>query len=155
MTVISRINPTTNIIETKNLFYEMIQAWDETLTCDDSHTIDELMSFDESLPAEDLLKVLFDGNDFIMTNVSNIHIDELGNISAKEFYEIEPYLDDSTIIDDTTLMLDDTYVFDDTAEFDTFFQYVLGLDVTMNDIQTIRIDPSNQNIISKLKDGIS
>jgi len=153
MTTIARINPTTTQIECLQDFFEMTQAWTDSLTCTNENTIEESLEFNESLGGEFLFQTLFDNNTFLMENVTTIGIGEFGSISAINFIETESNLEATETIDDAST-LDDTYSFNDTNEFHTFFQYVCGLDATMTDITKIQIDPSNANIISFIKEGL-
>lgn len=154
MTIIGRIDPILKKISVLNNFFEMTQVFNESLTCINENTIDELLSFEESLGGEFLFQTLFDNNQFFMEDMTTIGIGEFGSISAKNFIETESNLELTENIDDTS-NLDDTYSFNDTSEFHTFFEYLGGLDVTMTDISKIQIDPSNANIISFIKEGIS
>jgi len=154
MTVIGRIDPTESTISVLNNFFEMTQVFNEIDECDETTEIEESLSFDESLGAEFLLETLFDENDFTMEDITIIGINEYGSISAVNFIETESNLELTENIDDTST-LDDTYSFNDTSEFHTFFEYLGGLNVTMTDISKIQIDPSNANIISFIKEGIS
>ena len=154
LSTIGRIDPINKLISISNEIFEMTQVFNETDECDEATEISEDLFFDESLGAEFLLETLFDGNNFIMEDVTGIQIDEFGSISAINFIETEPNLEATEVCDDTS-ELDDTYQFDDSGEFHTFFEYVFGLDVTMTDITKIQIDPNNANIISFIKEGIS
>ena len=154
MAIIGRIDPTLKKISVLNNFFEMTQVFNESLTCTNENTIDESLSFEESLGGEFLFQTLFDNNQFFMEDMTTIGVGEFGSISAKNFIETESNLELTENIDDTS-NLDDTYSFNDTSEFHTFFEYLGGLDVTMTDISKIQIDPSNANIISFIKEGIS
>jgi len=146
LTVIGRIDNTGRILAKQ--IVEMTESWNDATEFDDVIEIDDDLNFEDASGGELLLKSLFGNSDWGIEAVTEIYLDEFGNLFCPHFSETYSQMNDTETISDSYI-LSDTYTLSNTKEIQYFFSYLFDTTITNTIMTKVQIDPINKQIFGK------
>lgn len=144
MPTVFRISQDT-VSMTKNILTQ-IEAWDEATEILDTYEIDELMEFDESADARDLIKVLFGNTIWGMEPINQLSFADNGYLLCNGYFTEWEGFNENQVLNENYIT-NENIVFNESNPISGLFNAMIGL--TIIDIPLDKIVLGNNKIGAK------
>ncbi len=145
MPTIFRISQDT-VSMTKNILTQ-IENWDEATEILDTYEIDELMEFDESGDARDLIKVLFGNTDWGMEPINQLSLTDNGYLLCNGYFTEWEGFNENQVLNENYITNENIVFNEANNSIGDLFNVMCGL--TIIDIPLDKIVLGNNKIGAK------
>ena len=147
MSTIFRISPDT-ISMTKSILTEM-ESWNQTVTVEDTYSIDDTTSFDLTADARDLIKLFFGNTAWSMEPINSLSLTDNGYLLCSDYFTVWDGFDETEILNDSYSFDETTVSFADTDHASALFTAMSGLTITSVPLDRIVLDPYKNAVGAK------
>lgn len=145
MPTVFRISKDT-VSMTKNILTQ-IEAWDEATEILDTYEIDELMEFDESADARDLIKVLFGNTDWGMEPINQLSFADNGYLLCNGYFTEWEGFNENQVLNENYIINENIIFNESNNSIGDLFNIMIGL--TIIDVPLDKIVLGNKIIGAK------